>query len=835
MIAILMMALVLVFGPWVALFVVNSSRKREEESAHQRWTELSRRVDDLELEIRKLSKPAVQATAPVITQPVPKPQPVAAPPAPMKVTPAPIAPPAVPEPEFVPPPPFASEDRPKEVNLEEVLGTNWLNKIGIVILVLGVVLFLVYQLRVMGAGGKILVGLTVSAALLGGGIALERRPIYKIIGRACIAGGWALAFFTTYAMYHVEVTRILSSQLPDLALMLVVAAAMVAHTLRYKSEVVTGLAFLLAFSTLTISQVTVYSLSAEIVLALGLVVVVWRTKWYALEAFGIAAAYFNHWWWVRRIIEPMGSDKHGFPEFVPSVTMLLLYWAIFRVSYIIRECDERQERISTGAALLNSVGLLALLSYQAAHLDWAFWALLALGGVELGLALLPITRRRRMAFLVLATIGIALLVAAIPFRFTGGRLATLWIFEAEALLVAGIVVKEVLYRRLAMLATVVAAIDILVSPAQNFRMAALCLLAAGVFFGNSHWVTRRWPTLFEEELDRTVMHWFSFAGAFMLYTAVWAAFPGMKTAPAWAIAGLALLIIGKQLKLDQLPYEAHFFFGSSVALALGLNLPKPEGVGSVALIALLLYAASRWSAMAAVYRWAGASLLILLIYYDVAAMSEAPAGALLGLLLLEAGLGLTLKDLRLQGYAALGVAFAAIFFVNLNAAGLEGGILPLVYTVIPVVMALYYVYVRVESVTDEFEARFHVAELAGWCGAIAVAALLRFVLSSDWVAAAWAGGASTLLLAAVISRRATFLQQALFLCAAAALRTGLHNLYERSYLPGPLWYSRAVCAGAAIVLLLAGLPMAFRLKTPATISKRSGIMRAFLSACVSQP
>ena len=52
-----------------------------------------------------------------------------------------------------------------------------------------------------------------------------------------------------------ELSRVFASQAPDLLLMLVVAAAMVAHTLRYRSQVVTGLAFLLAFSTLTISQV----------------------------------------------------------------------------------------------------------------------------------------------------------------------------------------------------------------------------------------------------------------------------------------------------------------------------------------------------------------------------------------------------------------------------------------------------------------------------------------------------------------------------------------------------------------------------------------------------
>ena len=84
-------------------------------------------------------------------------------------------------------------------------------------------------------------------------------------------------------------------------------------------------------------------------------------------------------------------------------------------------CDERQEKVSTLAALLNSIGLLAVLKYQSVHPEWAFRALLAMGTIELLLGILPVTRRRRTAFLILATIGVTLLVAAMPFHFTGGR------------------------------------------------------------------------------------------------------------------------------------------------------------------------------------------------------------------------------------------------------------------------------------------------------------------------------------------------------------------------------------------------------------------------------
>ena len=881
--------ILLLAGVWAALMTLGNRRKRERESAEERWAEMTTRVHALELAIKEMraesARRAPASATPSAAQAPPAAAKVAkvSPELPslaaaLTVVPAPVA--------EVAPPPFTLREpiaglpivaanpalpepaRPRGFDLEEALGANWLNKIGVVILVTGVALFLVYQLRQVGPAGKILVGLAVSAGLLGGGIALEKRSAYRIIGRALIGGGWALGFFTAYAMYHVEATRILSSQMPDLALMLLVASGMVAHTLRYRSQVVTGLAFLLAFSTLTISQVTVYSLSAEIILAAGLVVIVWRMKWFELEICGIAAAYLTHWWWVRRIVEPMGTHMHAFPEFLPSAAILAFYWALFRVSYMFRECDGREERISTGAALLNSVGLLAVLKYQSVHPEWAFWALLALGAAELGMGLLPVTRRRRAAFLILATIGVALLLAAIPFRFTGGALDALWIFEAEALLAAGIAVREVLYRRLGMLAAVLVAMDVLYSTAAplaglrfdrmaylpDFRVAMLCFAPALVLFGNAHFATRRWPALFEHVVDRKVMHCFSFAGAFLLYVSLWAAFPGMRTAPAWAAAGLALLLAGNWMKIEQLPLEAHFYFVSAMIIALSVNLPN-DALGSdgaarlatVSFVAALSYGASRWGAggletwpqiagaMPAAYRWAATVLLLLLVYYGLNAVSGSPACVLLGLLLLETGLLLGLKDLRMQGYAALGVAFAAIFFVNLNAEAPGAGLSPRLYTTMPVVLALYYVYVRISSLTEAFEARFSVANTAAWCGTIAFAALLRFELSPDWVAAAWAANASALLAVAWMVRRPTFLYQGLFLCFAATGRASLHNLYERSYLPGPLWSSRAVSTGAAIALLLAGLWMAFRLRNPEKPVDSQGWVRMFLSVCVRRP
>src|SRR5258708_33107065 len=150
--------------------------------------------------------------------------------------------------------------------IEEALGTNWLNKLGIIILVVGVALFGIYELGALGPLGKVGISYLAAALLLVGGIYLEKNERYRLLGRTGIGGGWALLFFSTFGMYHVGAMRVLplnpGGVTLDCALMLIGAVAIALHTLRYRSQFGTGLAFLLGYSTVSRGQSPAYSLPA---------------------------------------------------------------------------------------------------------------------------------------------------------------------------------------------------------------------------------------------------------------------------------------------------------------------------------------------------------------------------------------------------------------------------------------------------------------------------------------------------------------------------------------------------------------------------------------------
>jgi hypothetical protein len=343
--------------------------------------------------------------------------------------------------------------------------------------------------------------------------------------------------------------------------MLIAALAMVAHTLRYRSQLVTGLAFLLAYTTVSLSHDTVYSLVSGVVLAIGLVSIVIKMEWFELEVFGILSSYLNHLYWLYRLLGPEGAHGNAFSEYHASTTLLLFYWVIFRGSYIVRRVKSpRAEHVSTAAALLNTLLLLGTMKFQSVQPKLAFVALLIIGAVEFSLGQLPITKRRREAFVVLSVLGAALMTAAVPFRYSGNNVAMLWLIGGEALLVAGVLFGEVVFRRLGLFAGMLvglhlAGIDFrqLMTVRENSEdlvlsagvMFALCAI---VFYLNTLLVGNRWRLFFVEFPDSQLLCGHSYLGAFSAVSAGWALCSHDWTAVVFAGIMLALAVLGHKFK-----------------------------------------------------------------------------------------------------------------------------------------------------------------------------------------------------------------------------------------------------------------------------------------------
>jgi len=731
-----------------------------------------------------------------------------------------------------------------------MLGTNWLNKIGIGILVLGLAFFLAYQLQNLGPAGKVLLGVGLSAAMIAVGVRYEANERYRILARASAAGGWALLYFVSYAVYHVPAAHVIDSSELDFFLMLAVAAAIMGYSLRYKSQATTALAFVLSYLTVGIHHTSFYSLAASVILALTVVALALRMQWFALETFGIIATYFNHFLWVSPVIEAMGPNRVEFPEFRLSVALLAFYWLLFRLSYVYRSvADPDQERLSTAAALLNSFGLLALLRYQSVHPEWTFRTLLALGTVELGLAALA-ARRRRTAFVILATLGSSLLVAAVPFRYSGSDLSMLWLVVAEVFLLAGVFTREIVFRRIGMLTLALVSAQMVFDTgapllqtrltsagdiAPAYSTAVLFAMAAALCYLNSHWVRMRWPDLFRHEFDSALLASMTYVGGLLALLAAWFAFPGMWTAVVWAALALVLDVAGKEFAQPSLAVQGNLIAAAAVVRLATLNLYSTEmwhGLSlrlvTVGTTALLLYAAAPfaraadedndndkhgpWSLFTALYTWAASILLGVLVWYEVSALNVVVVWMLLGVILIEIGLHLNAGFLRWQGYIALTASFFRIFFVNLEAAGVVGQVSPRISKVLPLAAAYYYTDWRVRRAGPKNAEFQQAGTFFTYLGTATLAALLYFELQDRWVAAGWAALALIAIGAAYALGRRDYLHHSFLLAAAVAFRMITYNFFQPNTQAASFWQSQQYYAGVAIGLLFAALPLAFALR-----------------------
>jgi len=681
--------------------------------------------------------------------------------------------------------------------LEELLGKNLFAKIGIVLLVIGIAFGGQLAFASMSAGLRAASIYAIAGVLLGGGIWFERKERYRIVGRAGIGGGWATLFFATYAMNHVSQLKVMNSNTLNCILLLGVAIAMVAHTLRYKSQVVTGLAFLLAFTTVALSQDSVYALSAGVILAAGIVAIALRMGWFELEVFGILASYANHFYWLYRLF-PDGVAGHAFPQFWPSAIILIFYWAIFRISYVARRIRApRDEAISTIAALQNTMLLGAVMKFQSTRPELAFYGILAIGVAEFIFGQLPITRRRRPAFILLTVMGTMLAFASVPFKFSGNSIAFFWMIAAEVLLIAGINQKEVLFRRLGLLAGVITGALVIYeawdivglrqsSNAPHNQDGILLLTCSAAFYLNALLIHRRWKPLFAL-IDGPLAILQSYIGCFTAFLGAWCIFTGDWTAISWAVLMLGAALAKKYLDDNHLLAQGLVLFiaawYTSVVVNGHLDDLYPHHIATrlitLPILALIFYGAA-WTVSGAkdigLYPrgfalWAGTSLLALLAWFEVAPAWVAPVWMALAVALVLIARRIKLADFAYQGHLLAVAVGVQLIAVNIYAQTAMERYLPFLGCA-----AAFYAISRFCTLRDA-QYRRPAAWMHTWAATALIAALAWNESPQPWLAAIWALFALALAVTDRIFDIEELPYQAHLLAFFAVLRAVTVNLY----------------------------------------------------------
>lgn len=694
-------------------------------------------------------------------------------------------------------------------DLEERLGTNWLNKIGTAAFVIGVALLLNYSMHYLGARGKIALGYSLSAALIAVGVFGERKERYRIGARAVLGGGWALAYFTTYAMHNIAAVRLINNASLGFLVLFMVAAAMVAHSLRYNSQVATGFAYVLAFVSVGAGQIPLGALVATVVLAASLAVILRQRRWYALEPLAIIATYVLHWIWLNQIYASIGGHK-PFPQFAISVVLLTAYWVVYLISYFLRTAASPIEtQLLTVSFLLNAAGYLVVLHYQSFHPAWRFWFLLAAGAVYLGVSAFSRRAGRGLTFILASTLGAALALAAIPYRYSGGNQEILWLIETEALLIAGWRLRDSHLRNLGwagstLLAGYSVAHDVYprlvmhtpASPATAWLLAGL----AAAFYFNAR--LQEWPSENQGSAGAIAKAASSGVATGFALAAAWVGFGYFWPGLIWAVIAVGLAESGKRFGDRNLEICGHAASGLAVLRLLSINLvfsltwhhinlrlltvasagaifyalsSRLVRLGDKRKSAPALESTAAWlkgfGALRAAYSAAATLLITVLLWNETTTAAVAIAWGIFGLALFEAGR--TFKDfpLRVQGYSLLAVSFARIFVADLNSTA-HLWLLATPTVTVSLLAAIYYY-----SGATSQDSRI-IRESLRWLGTIALVALLRFELATEWVAVSWAFLALAFFFTGRWRRSPAFLAHCYAITVLVGVRCAFDNFYQ---------------------------------------------------------
>lgn len=416
----------------------------------QKLESLSRQQEQFSMEIRMLREELYQLRKPVEPAPVSRPLPpsgfsVIPDPAPAKTPPSTVQPSAAPTVSSAPPVKHSTSDKNA---LERLIGENIVNKIGIIITVIGVAIGTKYSIDhdLISPPMRILLGYAAGITLLLLGIRLRTK--YHNYSAVLVSGSMAAMYFVTYAafaFYH------LLPQPASFLLMLILTAATVYAAMRYNAIVIAhfGLvgAYAIPFLLGDDSGQTWILFSYMAIINAGILVVAiqryWKTLYYA--AFLLSWLIFGSWYFFGH------SNGHHPLAWVFLLIFFVEFYLVFLLYKLIR--NEKFALPDIALVLLNAFifyGLgYALLQYDTMDKEAGLFTL-ANGAVHATVGFLIFTRKLADRSLFYLVGGLALLFCtiAIPVQLDGSWVTLLWIGEALLLFWIGRSRNDIVYEYL---------------------------------------------------------------------------------------------------------------------------------------------------------------------------------------------------------------------------------------------------------------------------------------------------------------------------------------------------------------------------------------------------
>lgn len=328
----------------------------------------------------------------------------------------------------------------RDLDLEALIGGRWLNRIGILTLLIAAGFFLRYAFENewIGPTGRVLIGLVSGLALAGYGEWLARRGM-RYFAEGMTALGAGVVYLSGYAAWDFYE---LVPQPAAFAFLALVTAAVIGLSVRRDSQRLAALALAGGYltpallSTGTDAQVVLFSYLALLSASLLALALLRGFRVLAPAALVATAVYFVAWY-----VEFYDGER-----LLSTALFGTLFFVVFMALPLARARLARRLHPSEIGVLALALGFYVLLLQQLLYDEHRWW----LTGVVLVLAALYLAlsrvlgswsaghdRRGRQLQDLFAVQAALLATIAFPIRLEGDWITVAWTAEAVALAIAG--------------------------------------------------------------------------------------------------------------------------------------------------------------------------------------------------------------------------------------------------------------------------------------------------------------------------------------------------------------------------------------------------------------
>lgn len=329
-------------------------------------------------------------------------------------------------------------------SLELRFGRVWLVRIGIVILLTGLVFLGNFAWKEfvakIGPAGKLallyLAGFGLGAL---GWLVKRKRAELAAYGKVLIGGGLATVYYATYAAHFVEPLRVISSPLLGGVILLGFAGGILWLADRLRAPGVASATIVLGFYTAAINPLAGFSLFSNLVLSVIAIILLARRRWVSVSFLSLAGCYLAFAFWRVHATGSLGVSSIADPQiFWTAFLFPACYWAVFTVATFLGRSRTFAEGLRPVFLTLNNGAFFALAAPLVAGTHpgrlWIF--ALAFGALLLGLAFLAAkTEPEENVFDgSYLSQGLVLVGLGFLFKFSGYQLAVIFALQSGMLL-----------------------------------------------------------------------------------------------------------------------------------------------------------------------------------------------------------------------------------------------------------------------------------------------------------------------------------------------------------------------------------------------------------------